>query len=301
MSAGLFIYNRDANQVMIYREDQSTCVKEDLSAQIRVVAIKRSPYAALNLDQVNDNWIVSFVQSGHVQTGAGGQLFEAPAGSVMVHPPGVRFSERAESPGFHLWVQFDAYLLPHRSILDEIPLGAVFPVRDPARFEQTFLALEKADGPAGTLVFFFAFLAELTLDWREAGSPKWPESPEREDRLGSVLAFMTDRLNQPIQRQDIANFLSLHPGYLDRIFTRRFGIPPMRMLREMRVRKAAHLLRTTNLTLEAIAEQCGFPEAGSLARSFRQQMQISPGRYRESANLPEVGYLDALSVTPPSD
>jgi AraC-like DNA-binding protein len=286
---------------MIYREDQSSCVKEDLSAQIRVVAIKRSPYAALNLDQVNDNWIVSFVQSGQVVTGSGGRTYDAPAGSVMIHPPGVRFTERAETPGFHLWVQFDAYLLPHRSILDEIPLGAVIPIRSVGRFEQAFLALEKADGPSETLVFFFAFLAELTQAWREAGSPKWPEPPEREDRLGSVLAFMTDRLNQPIQRQDIANFLSLHPGYLDRIFTRRFGIPPMRMLREMRVRRAAHLLRTTNMTLDAIAEQCGFPDAGSLARSFRPQMRTSPGRYRESAKLPEVGYLDALSPAPPSD
>ncbi len=58
---------------------------------------------------------------------------------------------------------------------------------------------------------------------------------------------------------------------------------PSVYLRQLRLKRAAQLLRTTNLTVAAIAEQCGFGSIETFHRVFKAAYGLTPGRLRKIA------------------
>ena len=59
------------------------------------------------------------------------------------------------------------------------------------------------------------------------------------------------------------------------------GTPDAEILRQ-RMARARTLLRETNLTLDAIAEQCGFCNASYLSNLFRRENGVTPRAWRRS-------------------
>ena len=64
-------------------------------------------------------------------------------------------------------------------------------------------------------------------------------------------------------------------------FKRVTGISPIQFLKEYRIMKAAELIRTTNLKIYEIAEQCGFLDMSYFAKTFRQFFKNTPVNYRK--------------------
>jgi len=55
---------------------------------------------------------------------------------------------------------------------------------------------------------------------------------------------------------------------------------PGQLIRSLRLKQAAQLLCFTDRTVKEISVQCGFPNAFTFSRSFRQNFGISPRRFR---------------------
>lgn len=83
---------------------------------------------------------------------------------------------------------------------------------------------------------------------------------------------------------ELARRAGYSPQHLNRLFRKSVGMTPLRILHGMRLDRAASLLRETELTAEAIAEQLGFNDAAYFSRAFRKQFGQSPGRYRDAAS-----------------
>jgi transcriptional regulator GlxA family with amidase domain len=58
---------------------------------------------------------------------------------------------------------------------------------------------------------------------------------------------------------------------LQRATQRVLGVSPVKFVQDMRVERAAHLLRTTDLSLGAIARQVGYEHANTLRALLRQR------------------------------
>jgi transcriptional regulator GlxA family with amidase domain len=56
--------------------------------------------------------------------------------------------------------------------------------------------------------------------------------------------------------------------------------PPYHLLTELRLQKARHLLETTPMRMDEIAEACGFNAARALTNRFRARHGMSPGQWR---------------------
>jgi AraC-like DNA-binding protein len=54
-------------------------------------------------------------------------------------------------------------------------------------------------------------------------------------------------------------------------------------LRELRLREARTLLADTNTPIAGIATQCGFCDQSHLTRTFKQELGVTPRRYRQLA------------------
>jgi AraC family transcriptional activator of mtrCDE len=63
-------------------------------------------------------------------------------------------------------------------------------------------------------------------------------------------------------------------------FTAVMGETPMTVLRDLRMRQAAHYLRTTDLAIDQIAELVGYASRSSFVRVFRRTYRVEPSEYR---------------------
>lgn len=89
-------------------------------------------------------------------------------------------------------------------------------------------------------------------------------------------------------------------GFLKR-FKRATGFSPMEYVQTLRIEEAKHLLETTDIALDDIAEQIGYVEPASFRRLFRKMVGISPSAYRRRqaalAFAPASGRSTSLRTT----
>jgi transcriptional regulator GlxA family with amidase domain len=78
--------------------------------------------------------------------------------------------------------------------------------------------------------------------------------------------------------------LAARAGMSERNFTRTFragtGRTPAAYVEAARVEAARRLLETTDTTVGAVAQRCGFGTVETMHRSFRRTVRVTPGEYR---------------------
>jgi AraC-like DNA-binding protein len=69
-------------------------------------------------------------------------------------------------------------------------------------------------------------------------------------------------------------------SHFARSFKATFGMAPHKWLIGRRIERAKDLLRQTTTPIADIAIQSGFADQTAFARTFRQEMGITPGQWR---------------------
>jgi transcriptional regulator GlxA family with amidase domain len=80
-----------------------------------------------------------------------------------------------------------------------------------------------------------------------------------------------ERLDQPISIADAVKSLGVSKRTLQRSVQRTLGTSPIRLLQDLRVEQASHLLRTTTLSIESIARRVGYQHPNTLRVLLRQR------------------------------
>lgn len=74
-------------------------------------------------------------------------------------------------------------------------------------------------------------------------------------------------------------------GLAERSFKRRFqqatGMPPLEYVHTLRLEEAKHMLESGNASIEAIANEVGYEDAGFFSRLFRRKVNLTPSQYRK--------------------
>ncbi|WHT16259.1 AraC family transcriptional regulator [Crossiella sp. CA-258035] len=94
-------------------------------------------------------------------------------------------------------------------------------------------------------------------------------------------AIMRDRLAEPLRVADIAAQVHLSVFHFIRVFREATGETPHRHLTRLRIEQAQRLLTGTTLTIDQIAERCGFASPGALSAAFLGQVGVRPSVYRK--------------------
>ena len=79
---------------------------------------------------------------------------------------------------------------------------------------------------------------------------------------------------------DIAAQAGLNRSYFCRIFKEGTGLPPMSYLLNVRMRRAANLLKSTELTVNEVAVSVGYGDQLVFSKAFRKTYGCSPLAYR---------------------
>ncbi len=118
---------------------------------------------------------------------------------------------------------------------------------------------------------------------REGGQAQFIEKPvagQASPWLSHLLDWCQERLHNPITVAQLANRAGVSKRTLSRRFVETTGTSPLDWITALRVRRAKDLLETTVLSMEEIADRCGFGSAPTLRHHFRARVRLSPNGYR---------------------
>ena len=107
--------------------------------------------------------------------------------------------------------------------------------------------------------------------------------------IGQALALIQ---RQPAAAWPLAS-LAHHVGLSRSAFSAKFmamvGVPPLHYLTDVRLTKAAALLRTRSSTLVEIALSVGYDSDVALSKAFKRRFGIAPGAYRRGIRSSAAG------------
>jgi AraC-like DNA-binding protein len=265
-----------------------------------VYRVDRPKYDVLRVDQiVRPHWVLSHVVQGSVTMESVGHRFVVCTGAVMLHPPGITFSEWSENPGVHEVMHFDCGVSRGADLLRIFAVHPVVTLSDDPGFRTAFqrilAAWGKPSSPVRDLeigVSSLEILRAVVMSWCDMGEPPRPAAMASwPDRFVELILFMHDHACEPLTRQALADVMHLHPNYLDRVFHQTLGQTPIQMLREIRLQKAVSLLAEAGQTVEEIAYYCGFTDAARFSRAFRKRFGSSPSAFRKSVKTASTSYI----------
>lgn len=127
-----------------------------------------------------------------------------------------------------------------------------------------------------------------------------------EDHMTRVFENLSSQELLRLSVTDLARKFSCSRRHLNRLFHQHFGVSVASLRMEMRLTKAASLLRDPNTKVIRVAEECGFNHLGLFNTCFKRRFGLSPGQWRKnasagahrSAQSPEVCPLQSGGVCP---
>jgi AraC family transcriptional regulator, transcriptional activator FtrA len=100
--------------------------------------------------------------------------------------------------------------------------------------------------------------------------------------LAETCAWTLRHLNQPLTLADLAARAAMSERSLLRRFHDEIGTSPKQWLLRARVDYARRLLETTDLPMDAVARQTGFPSPAALRHHFGATLGTTPTSYRQA-------------------
>ena len=100
------------------------------------------------------------------------------------------------------------------------------------------------------------------------------------DTWMQICHYLRDNCQSPINRAHVAQMFNLNPSYVSRLFSSEGGESFNSMLRRLRLEHAAMLLQTTRLSVDEVADRCGYLSSTFFISTFKQQYGVTPGLYR---------------------
>jgi AraC family transcriptional regulator len=117
-------------------------------------------------------------------------------------------------------------------------------------------------------------------------------------KLDKVLAYIDEKLAEPVGVRDLASQVHMSPFHFARRFKQAVGTPPHAYITHVRIERAKKLLAGTNLPLIDVATRVGYRTQAHFTGVFHRYAGTTPRAYRLSARK-EV--LPASVISAPAE
>ena len=119
-------------------------------------------------------------------------------------------------------------------------------------------------------------LAQLARD-ADAGGRLYADCPAA---IRQAQEYIDANYAQPLTLEALAEHVSLNREYFCRLFRQHAGKTPMRYLQDVRVYHAKLLLRSEEISVEEVANRCGFRDLSYFYSVFKKRTGQSPRQFR---------------------
>lgn len=100
--------------------------------------------------------------------------------------------------------------------------------------------------------------------------------------IRNCLNYIDFHYSEPLSLEILASRFSLNKNYLSSRFHRETGMTVTDYVNRIRTRHAEDLLGQSTLSVQEIAEQCGFSDGNYFTRIFKRIRGVTPNEYRKS-------------------
>lgn len=108
------------------------------------------------------------------------------------------------------------------------------------------------------------------------------ENQQKDDLIPKIIAYIHAHYQDPsLSVSALASQFGFHPTYLSNTFKAKTGRGLFDFIKEVRIDAAKTLLKESNETVTAIAQQCGFTNSKTFTRTFKSVTGLTPGKFRE--------------------
>lgn len=180
---------------------------------------------------------------------------------------------------------------PFHPVLDALPplllvRGAATDEVPWLRSTLDFIACEAQSGRPGAETVMahlssvlFIHAVRAYLDLRPGPGSGWLHALH-DPQIGRVLTVLQQAPEKAWSVDALASEAAMSRSAFAERFRTLVGEPPMRHVTRWRMHRAAHLLRTTPLTLADVAARVGYDSEAAFSRSFKRWTRQSPGSVR---------------------
>lgn len=98
--------------------------------------------------------------------------------------------------------------------------------------------------------------------------------------IRDLQLWITGHLQENLNVENLASRLAMSPRNFARVFHIETGFTPARYIEKLRVESGRRFLEETRLSLDEIAEKCGFGSSDTMRKAFLRHLDTSPSYYR---------------------
>ncbi len=224
---------------------------------------------------------ISIVQSGSFNETIGKRAFECVAGTVFYKPGDhVHTNEYGHKGARTLLIELmperqAALERDHRLPRDCVELGDRCASGVATAIAREFFTVDSTSALAleGLTIELLAATLRARPSETESRPPAW---------LARAIEVLREHFSEPISLIDLATEVDIHPVHVARVFRRHTRCSVGEYLRQLRVEYAAQALRDTTRSISEIAYCAGFCDQSHFSRCFKQQIGVTPDRYRSA-------------------
>ncbi|AJY77699.1 hypothetical protein VN24_13085 [Paenibacillus beijingensis] len=233
-----------------------------------------------------DEWVLFAVTEGRfryrIEVAEGVSGF----GDIVFCPPKTPFHREAIEPvSFHFY-RFrwePAPSLPNDPLSAEPrPVGNI-EIVDRSRLSSNYFYLKQLSGLEDEQQL--ASIQSLFGDLWHLICRELNRNRVQDEQMLMAARWLQEHASKPLRIRDLAAAIYINPVQLTRRFQAAWGRTPIDYLTSLRIERAKSLLLETDMTLDDIAENCGYENGFYLSRVFTKVVKIAPSRFRKMNRL----------------
>ncbi len=101
------------------------------------------------------------------------------------------------------------------------------------------------------------------------------------NNINRAIDFMKDNYNKKYSFEEIAEVANMSPYHFIRVFKKATGKRPHEFFTDIKVKKAAELLKNTSYSVTEICFLCGFNNHSYFSKIFKKFKGLTPSEYRK--------------------
>lgn len=204
--------------------------------------------------------------------------------AVVLIPPNVQFATHTPRPVGHLYCHF--WLGVRGTVGEAGPIRVALSKSSQASLRALTTRLRRAGDSIDEMEVSLSVLSHVASSLAEAGYAWHNREPDPLiDRVRHRLHDLPP--HESIENPVLADEIGLSVNTLLRRFRLATGTSPRQYLINLRVERAAQMLRETDAPIADIAERCGFVDRYHLSRVFARFTGTSPAAYRSRSRKPQ--------------
>jgi AraC-like DNA-binding protein len=114
------------------------------------------------------------------------------------------------------------------------------------------------------------------------------EKEIKENMIDLIVGYLKENIHKPLTLNEIATVANYSPTHFSSKFKKMTGYSPLEYFNHLKLQKACHMLRFTQLRIGEIADAIGISDPYYFSRLFKNHLGVSPKEFRSSKQMEQT-------------